>query len=80
MTNVKVNRVITGATEQERQQASLDANTNKITAGASVGWSLIHSKGHKGEQHEFVQALGHAKQVFGGAFEARRRMLSARHD
>jgi hypothetical protein len=44
----------------------LDANTNKITAGASVGWSLIYSKGHEGEQQEFVQAVGHAKQVFGG--------------
>jgi hypothetical protein len=80
MTNVKANRVISGPTEQERQQAPLDANTNKITAGASVGWPLIYTKGHEGEQQGFVQALGHAKQVFGGAFAARRRMLSARHD
>jgi hypothetical protein len=80
MSNVKANRVIGGATEQGRQQAPLDASTNKITADASVGWSLIYSKGHEGEQQEFVQALGHAKQVFGGALEARRRMVSARHD
>ena len=31
MTQVKANRVITVTTEQERQAAPMDANTNKIT-------------------------------------------------
>jgi len=78
MTNVKANRVVTVATEQERQQAPIDANTNRIAEGPSAGWSLIYAKGPEGEQLEFVQALGHVKQVFGDAFETRRRMLATR--
>jgi catechol 2,3-dioxygenase-like lactoylglutathione lyase family enzyme len=77
MTNVRANRTIAAATEQERQQAPLDTNTFKITQGPSDGWSLIYVKGPEGEQLEFVQVLGHAKQLFGGAFEARRQMLAS---
>src|SRR5262249_54956102 len=35
MTQVKANRVITVTTEQEREAAPLEANTNKITSGKS---------------------------------------------
>jgi catechol 2,3-dioxygenase-like lactoylglutathione lyase family enzyme len=45
MTQVKANRVITVTSEQERQAAPLDANTNKITEGKSNGWALIYCKG-----------------------------------
>src|SRR5262249_49914954 len=77
MTQVKANRVITVTSEQERQNASIDANTNKITEGKSNGWSLIYCKGPEGEQLEFVQALGLVKKTFQQAFEKRRRMLAA---
>ncbi|BAN48470.1 VOC family protein [Metapseudomonas resinovorans] len=75
MTNVKANRIIRATTEQERVSAPLDSNTNRITEGASAGWSLIYCKGPEGEQLEFVQVQGHAKQVFDGAFESRRKQL-----
>ena len=45
MTQVRANRVITVTSEQERQAAPLEANTNKITEGKSNGWSLIYCKG-----------------------------------
>jgi catechol 2,3-dioxygenase-like lactoylglutathione lyase family enzyme len=77
MTQVKANRVITVTSEQERQNASIDANTNKITEGKSNGWSLIYCKGPEGEQLEFVQVLGPVKKTFQDAFENRRRMLAA---
>ncbi len=64
------------ASEQERQTALLDANTNKITQGKSNGWALICCKGSEGEQIEFVQALGPVKKTFQNALEARRRMLA----
>src|SRR5262245_48143677 len=35
MTQLKANRVITVTTEQQRQAAPMDANTNKITEGPS---------------------------------------------
>lgn len=73
MTQVKANRVITVTTENERREAPLSANSNKITEGKSDGWSLIYCKGPEGEQLEFVQVLGAVKQTFGTAFEARRR-------
>jgi catechol 2,3-dioxygenase-like lactoylglutathione lyase family enzyme len=75
MTQVKANRVITVRTEQERQAAPMDTNTNKITEGASNGWSLIYCKGPEGEQLEFVQALGPVKKKFDDAMEARRRLV-----
>jgi catechol 2,3-dioxygenase-like lactoylglutathione lyase family enzyme len=75
MTQVRANRVITVASEQERQGAPLDANTIKITEGKSNGWSLIYCKGPEGEQLEFVQALGPVKKTFQDALETRRRML-----
>jgi catechol 2,3-dioxygenase-like lactoylglutathione lyase family enzyme len=77
MTQVKANRVITVTSEQERQAAPLDANTNKITEGKSNGWSLIYCKGPEGEQLEFVQSLGPVKKTFQEAMETRRRMLAA---
>jgi catechol 2,3-dioxygenase-like lactoylglutathione lyase family enzyme len=76
MTQVKANRVITVTTEQERQRAPMDANSNKITEGKSNGWSLIYCKGPEGEQLEFVQALGPVKKTFDDAMEVRRRLLA----
>src|SRR5262249_22737636 len=78
MTQVKANRVISVRTEEERQAAPMDANTIKITEGQSNGWSLIYCKGPEGEQLEFVQVLGPVKQTFGGAYEARLRLLAAK--
>jgi hypothetical protein len=77
MTQVKANRVITVTTEQARQAAPLDSNTNKITEGKSNGWSLIYCKGPEGEQLEFVQALGLVKKTFEEAMAARRQMLAS---
>lgn len=74
MNQVRANRVITVTTEQQRQSAPLDANSNKITQGQSDGWSLIYCKGPEGEQLEFVQALGPVKRTFQNALQARRRM------
>ena len=76
MTQVKANRVITVTSEQERQNAPIDANTNKITEGKSNGWALIYCKGPDGEQLEFVQALAPVKRTFQDAFETRRRMVA----
>jgi catechol 2,3-dioxygenase-like lactoylglutathione lyase family enzyme len=78
MTQVRANRVITVASEQERLAAAIDANSNPISEGRSTGWRLIYCKGSEGEQLEFVQALGPVKEVFDGAFSARRRRLAAR--
>jgi len=64
MTQVKANRVIVVTSEQERQNAPIDANTNKITDGKSNGWALIYCKGPDGEQLEFVQALDPVKKAF----------------
>jgi catechol 2,3-dioxygenase-like lactoylglutathione lyase family enzyme len=75
MTNVKANRVIAVSTEQARAQAPLDSNTNKITGGQFDGLAMMYAKGPEGEQLEFLQVLGRAKQVFGDGTEARRRML-----
>lgn len=75
MSQVRANRVITVTTEQQRQAAPLEANSNKITQGQSDGWSLIYCKGPEGEQLEFVQALGPVKRTFQNALQARRRML-----
>lgn len=77
MTQVKANRVITVTSEQARLAAPLEANTNRITEGASAGWALIYCKGSEGEQLEFVQALGPVKRTFEDAFEARRRTIAA---
>jgi catechol 2,3-dioxygenase-like lactoylglutathione lyase family enzyme len=76
MTQVKANRVITVTSEEERQAAPLEANTNKITEGKSDGWALIYCKGPEGEQLEFVQALGPVKKTFQDALAARQRMLA----
>jgi hypothetical protein len=75
MTNVKANRVITVSTEQARRQAPFDSNSNKITEGPLDGLAMIYAKGPEGEQLEFLQVLGHAKEVFDGAYTARRRTL-----
>src|SRR5688572_409053 len=77
MSQVKANRVITVTTEQQRQAAPVESNSNRITQGKSDGWSLIYCKGPEGEQLEFVQALGPVKRTFQEAFQARRRMLAA---
>jgi catechol 2,3-dioxygenase-like lactoylglutathione lyase family enzyme len=77
MTQVKANRVITVTSEEERQSAPVDTNTNKITEGKSNGWALIYCKGPEGEQLEFVQALAPVKKTFQDAIETRRRMLAA---
>ncbi|HWA44604.1 MAG TPA: VOC family protein [Hypericibacter adhaerens] len=77
MTQVKANRTITVASEEERQAAPLEANTNKITQGKSNGWALIYCKGPEGEQLEFVQALGPVKKTFQAALDTRRRMLAS---
>lgn len=78
MTQVKANRVITVATEQERRAAPIEANSNRITQGQSDGWSLIYCKGPEGEQLEFVQALGPVKRTFQEALQARQRSLAGR--
>jgi catechol 2,3-dioxygenase-like lactoylglutathione lyase family enzyme len=77
MTQVRANRTITVKTEQERQSAPIDSNTNKITSGKSNGWALIYRKGPDGEQLEFVQALNPVKQVFADALAERQRKLGA---
>jgi catechol 2,3-dioxygenase-like lactoylglutathione lyase family enzyme len=73
MTQVRANRIVTVATEQERLAAPRDANGNKITEGRSDGWTLIYCKGPEGEQLEFVQALTPVKGIFDSAREARLR-------
>ena len=78
MTQVKANRVIMVTSEKERQNAPIDANTNKITEGKSNGWALIYCKGPDGEQLEFVQALDPVKKTFQDALDIRRRMLAAK--
>ncbi|NYI00307.1 VOC family protein [Cupriavidus plantarum] len=78
MTNVKANRIVTARTDQERLALPVDTNTNRITEGPSDGWSLIYCKGPEGEQLEFVQVLGRAKQTFGNAYETRRRAVGDR--
>jgi catechol 2,3-dioxygenase-like lactoylglutathione lyase family enzyme len=75
MTQVKANRVVTVKTEQERQKAPTEANSNGITEGKSNGWRLIYCKGPEGEQLEFVQALGPVKRVFDDSLEARRKAV-----
>jgi len=75
MTNVKANRVIAVPTEQARRQTPLDSNTNKITGGQFDGQAMMYAKGPEGEQLEFLQVLGQAKQIYDGSSEARRRML-----
>jgi catechol 2,3-dioxygenase-like lactoylglutathione lyase family enzyme len=76
MTNVKANRIIRSTTEEQRLNSPMNTNTNKITQGPSDGWSLIYCKGPEGEQLEFVQALGHAKQVFDGAISNRQKLVN----
>ena len=78
MTQVKANRVIMVTSEQERRNAPVDANTNKITEGKSNGWALIYCKGPDGEQLEFVQALDPVSKTFQDSLETRRRMLAAK--
>ncbi|WP_291173734.1 VOC family protein [Hyphomicrobium sp.] len=73
MTQVRANRVITVATEEERLGAPMEANSNGITEGQSNGWRLIYCKGSEGEQLEFVQALGPVKQIFAKGFDAHHR-------
>ena len=70
MAQVRANRVVRVASEQERRMAPLEANSNPITEGKSNGWTLIYCKGPEGEQLEFVQALGPVKRVFDQAREA----------
>src|SRR6478672_547658 len=41
MTQVKANRIIMVTSEQERQNAPIETNSNKITTGKSNGWALI---------------------------------------
>jgi catechol 2,3-dioxygenase-like lactoylglutathione lyase family enzyme len=76
MTQVKANRIIMVTSEQARQSAPIDTNSNKITSGKSNGWALIYCKGPDGEQLEFVQALDPVRKTFHDALEARHRMLA----
>jgi catechol 2,3-dioxygenase-like lactoylglutathione lyase family enzyme len=76
MTQVRANRVVTVRSEQERQSAPKEANSNGITEGKSNGWRLIYCKGPEGEQLEFVQALGPVKAVFDNARESRRKAVN----
>lgn len=76
MTQVKANRVVTVTSEEERQAAPIEANSNGITEGRSNGWRLIYCKGCEGEQLEFVQALGPVKRIFDSAREGRQRTES----
>jgi catechol 2,3-dioxygenase-like lactoylglutathione lyase family enzyme len=76
MTQVRANRVITVTSEQERQAAPIEANSNSIAEGQSNGWTLIYCKGPEGEQLEFVQALGPVKSTFDSAREARQRAVT----
>ena len=76
MDRVRANRVITVTSEAERLAAPIEANSNPITEGKSDGWTLIYCKGTEGEQLEFVQALGPAKQTFDDALEARRLLVA----
>jgi catechol 2,3-dioxygenase-like lactoylglutathione lyase family enzyme len=78
MTQVKANRAMMVTSEQERQNAPIDANTNKITEGKSNGWALIYCKGPDGEQLEFVQALDPVSKTFQDSLETRRRMHAAK--
>jgi len=71
MTQVRANRVVTVATEQERLAAPGDSYGNSISEGRSNGWTLIYCKGPEGEQLEFVQALAPVKGIFDGARKAR---------
>jgi catechol 2,3-dioxygenase-like lactoylglutathione lyase family enzyme len=80
MTQVRANRTVTVKTEQERQSAPIDSNTNQITSGKSNGWALIYCKGPDGEQLEFVQALNPVKQVFADTLAERQRKLGANGD
>jgi hypothetical protein len=75
MTQVKANRTIAVATEEQRKAAPINTNTIKIRDGKSNGWSLIYCIGPEGEQLEFVQALGPVKQAFKQALDTRNRML-----
>jgi hypothetical protein len=76
MIQVRANRVVTVATEQERLATPLEANSNSITEGKSNGWTLIYCKGPEGEQLEFVQALGPVKRTFDTAREVRQRAVA----
>jgi catechol 2,3-dioxygenase-like lactoylglutathione lyase family enzyme len=73
MTQVRANRIIRVATEEQRKAAPQSANTNKVTVAPSDGWELIYCKGPEGEQLEFVKALGPVKKRFGDALAARQR-------
>lgn len=75
MRQVKANRVLTVNSEQARQAAPIESNSNAITEGPSNGWRLIYCKGPEGEQLEFVQTLGPVKRVFDGAAENRRQTV-----
>jgi hypothetical protein len=76
MSQVRANRVITVTSEQDRQAAPIEANSNGITEGRSNGWRLIYCKGPEGEQLEFVQALGPVKRIFDEARENRRKAVN----
>ncbi len=78
MTQVRANRTIRVATEEQRRAAPQSANTNKVTVAPSDGWELIYCKGPEGEQLEFVKALGPVKKRFDDALEARRLPVSAK--
>lgn len=77
MDQVKANRTVTVATEEERKAAPSSANANKIKEGKSNGWALIYCKGPEGEQLEFVQALDPVKKKFDDARAKRRQVSTA---
>lgn len=78
MLNVRVNRIVSVRTEEERKHTPLETMSNKITEGKSNGWALIYARGPEGEALEFVQALGPVKQIFDSSFQTRHQGSKAR--
>lgn len=76
MTQVRANRTIRVASEEQRRAAPENTNTNKVTVAPSDGWELIYCKGPEGEQLEFVKAIGPVKKRFADTFAARQQARS----
>lgn len=77
MTNVRANRIVSVRTDEERKNAPLETNSNKITEGKSKGLALFYARGPEGEALEFVQALGPVKKIFDSSLESRQKKLRA---
>lgn len=64
MNNVRCNRNVAAATEDERINAPIEGNALEISEGKSNGWALAYCKGPEGEQLEFNQVKAPVKQLF----------------